>query len=135
MMVCCQVIGNDATTTTAGLGGIGSLLDLNVAVPVMAAAVLDSIHLLANTCHVFTDNLLVALEPDTERCAGLIEGSLAMCTSLAPVIGYDKAAALAKRAYQTGKTVRELALEEKILDPAELDRLLDPDAMTRPDPA
>lgn len=135
IMVCCQVVGNDTTTTMAGLGGVGGILDLHVAMPVMAAAVLDSIHLLARTCHVFTDNLLVGLEPDAERCAGLIEGSLAMCTSLAPVIGYDKAAALAKRAYETGKTVRELATEEKILDPAELDRLLDADAMTRPDPA
>ena len=134
MMVTCQVIGNDAVVTTAGLGGVGSLLDLNVAMPVMADAILSSIHLLANTCHVFTDNLLEGLEPDAERCESLIEGSLAMCTSLAPVIGYDAAAALAKRAYSTGKTVRELALEEKILDEAELDRLLDPEAMTRPDP-
>jgi fumarate hydratase class II len=133
IMVSCQVIGNDATVTTAALGGVGSVLDLNVAMPVMAAAVLDSIHLLARTCHVFTDNLLAGLEPDAERCAGLIEGSLAMCTSLAPVIGYDKAAALAKRAHETGKTVRGLATEEKILDPAELDRLLDPDSMTRPE--
>ncbi len=133
MMVCCQVIGNDATTTAAGLGGIGSLLDLSLAMPVMASAVLDSIHLLARTCHVFTDNLLVGLEADEQRCAGLIEGSLAMCTSLAPVIGYDAAAALAKRAYATGKTVRQLALDEKILDPDELDRLLDPLAMTHPE--
>jgi fumarate hydratase class II len=135
IMVCCQVIGNDATVTTAGLGGVGSMIDLNVAMPVMAAAVLDSIHLLARTCHVFTENLLVGLEPDTERCAALIEGSLAMCTSLAPVIGYDKAASLAKEAYRTGKTVREIATEQGVLDAAELDRLLDPDAMTRPDPS
>ena len=134
IMVCCQVLGNDTTVTTAGLGGVGGILDLHVAMPVMASAVLDSIHLLARTCHVFTDNLLKGLEPDVERCAGLIEGSLAMCTSLAPVIGYDKAADLAKRAYHTGKTVRQLAVEEKILPQQDLDRLLDPDAMTRPDP-
>lgn len=133
MMVCCQVIGNDATVTTAGLGGIGSMIDLNVAMPVMASAVLDSIHLLARTCHVFTENLLVGLEPDEARCAALIEGSLAMCTSLAPVIGYDKAASLAKQAYASGKTVREVAMEQGVLDAAELNRLLDPDAMTRPD--
>lgn len=134
VMVCCQVIGNDATVTTAGLGGVGSMIDLNVAMPVMAAAVLDSIHLLARTCHVFTENLLEGLEPDEDRCAALIEGSLAMCTSLAPVIGYDKAAALAKEAYASGKTVREVATEQGVLDAADLDRLLDPDAMTRPDP-
>jgi fumarate hydratase class II len=135
VMVCCQVIGNDATITTAGLGGVGSMIDLNVAMPVMAAAMLDSIHLLARTCHVFTENLLVGLEPDAERCAALIEGSLAMCTSLAPVIGYDKAAALAKEAYATGKTVREVASEQGVLDAGELDRLLNADSMTRPDPA
>jgi fumarate hydratase class II len=134
IMVCCQVIGNDAAVTTAGLGGIGGILDLHVAMPVMAAAVMDSIHLLARTCHVFTDNLLDGLEPDAERCSGLIEGSLAMCTSLAPVIGYDQAAAMAKKAYATGKTVRQIALEDKVLPEAELARLLDPDAMTRPDP-
>jgi fumarate hydratase class II len=96
---------------------------------------LDSIHLLARTCHVFTENLLEGLEPDAERCAELIEGSLAMCTSLAPVIGYDKAAALAKEAYASGKTVREVATEQGVLDAGRTRSLLDPDAMTRPDPA
>ncbi len=133
MMVCCRVIGNDATTTTAGLGGIGSLLDLNVAMPVMADAVLDSIDLIANACHMFCDNLLDGLEPDEERCAALIEGSLAMCTSLAPVIGYDAAAALAKDAYATGKTVRQVALDKKVLPEDELNRLLDPMSMTHPE--
>ncbi|MCC7389322.1 MAG: class II fumarate hydratase [Phycisphaerales bacterium] len=133
MMVCCQVIGNDAATTVAGLGGIGGLLDLAVAMPVMAANVLDSVKLLAGACEMFTDNLLAGLEPDEARCASLIEGSLAMCTSLAPVIGYDKAAAIAKEAFKAGKTVRQLALEQKILPAAELDRLLNPFSMTEPE--
>lgn len=132
MMVCCQVIGNDTTLTTASLGGIGGLLDLHVAMPVMAAAMLDSIHLLARACHVMTDNMLAGLEPDKARCAELIERSLAMCTSLVPVIGYDKSAALAKRAHAEGKTIRELALELKLLPKADLDKLLDPWSMTLP---
>ena len=135
MMVCCQVIGNDTTTTIAGMGGVGGLLDLAVAMPVMAASTLDSTNLLANACEMFTDNLLVGLEPDEARCASLIEGSLAMCTSLAPVIGYDKSAALAKQAFTEGKTVREIALEQNILPPEELDRLLQPFSMTEPDEA
>eukprot|EP01025_Chloroclados_australasicus_P027232 TRINITY_DN27019_c0_g1_i1.p3 TRINITY_DN27019_c0_g1~~TRINITY_DN27019_c0_g1_i1.p3 ORF type:complete len:133 (-),score=32.65 TRINITY_DN27019_c0_g1_i1:45-389(-) len=92
-----------------GLGGVGSLLDLNVAMPMMAANVLDSVELLANGSDVFREKLVEGLEPDEERCAALIEGSLAMCTSLAPVIGYDQAAAIAKEAFASGKTVRQIA--------------------------
>ena len=132
MMVACRVIGNDAAITTGGLGGVGSLLDLNVAMPVMADALLESITLLARACDVLNDKCLMGLEPDVERCNELIEGSLAMCTSLVPVIGYDASAALAKQAYAEGKTVRQLALEKKLLPEAELARLLDPHAMTLP---
>lgn len=111
MMVCCQIVGNDAAVTLGGLGGIGSLLDLNVAMPMMAANLLDSIHLAARGCLMFEANLLRGLTPNQSRCAELIEGSLAMCTSLVPVIGYDKSAALAKDAFKQGKTVRQLAYE------------------------
>ncbi len=132
IMVCCRVIGNDATITTAGLGGVGGLLDLHVAMPVMAEALLDSIELTARSCTVFDQKLLAGLEPDEARCKALIEGSLAMCTSLVPAIGYDKAAALAKEAFAQGKTVRQLALEQKLLPEKELNRLLDPWSMTVP---
>ncbi|MCA9303820.1 MAG: aspartate ammonia-lyase, partial [Phycisphaerales bacterium] len=115
-----------------GLGGIGSLLDLNVAMPMMGANVLDSIGLLAGACNTFCDKLLGGLEPDRDRCAALIEGSLAMCTSLVPVIGYDASAKLAYGAYAEGKTVRELALEQGILDADRLNELLDAESMTRP---
>ncbi|MEZ6243500.1 MAG: class II fumarate hydratase [Phycisphaerales bacterium] len=135
VMVCCRVIGNDVAVTTGGLGGVGSLLDLNVAMPMMGAGVLESVRLLAGACTIMTDKLLAGLEPDEERCKGLIEGSLAMCTSLAPVIGYDRAAALAKEAFRTGKTVREVAREQGVLPAEELDRLLDPRRMTEPDEA
>jgi fumarate hydratase class II len=132
VMASCQVIGNDAAVTTGGLGGVGSLLDLNVAMPMMAANVQDSIGLLTGSCNTLNEKLIQGLEPDRERCAALIEGSLAMCTSLVPVIGYDASAKLAYQAYAEGKTVRQLALEQKLLDPDRLNELLDPRSMTEP---
>ncbi len=132
VMAACQVIGNDAAVTTGGLGGVGSLLDLNVAMPMMGANVLDSITLLAGSCNTLNDKLIQGLEPDRQRCAELIEGSLAMCTSLVPVIGYDASAKLAYQAYEAGKTVRELAIEQGILDADRLNELLDPRSMTEP---
>ena len=132
LMVCCRVIGNDACVTVAGLGGVGGVLDLHVAMPVMAEALLESAQLLARACVVFDDKLLSGLEADAERCKELIEGSLAMCTSLVPAIGYDKSAALAKQAFKEGKTVRQLALEQKLLPEDQLNALLDPWSMTLP---
>jgi fumarate hydratase class II len=132
MMVCARVIGNDAVVCACGVGGVGGLLDLHVAMPVMAEAVLESIDLLAGALDAFTEKCLKGLEADAERCAELIEGSLAMCTSLVPVIGYDKSAALAKQAFKEGKTVRQLALEQKLLPEAQLKELLNPWSMTLP---
>ncbi|MCC6660596.1 MAG: class II fumarate hydratase [Phycisphaerales bacterium] len=132
IMVCCQVIGLDAAVALGGVGGVGSLLDLNVAMPMMAANLLEQVHLLSRACHVFTVNLLDGLKPDADRCKSLIEQSLAMCTSLVPVIGYDKSATLAKQAFKEGKTVRQLALEQNLLPKKKLDELLDPWSMTVP---
>lgn len=141
IMVCCQVIGNDAAITYGNFGGVGSILDLNVAMPMMAANMLDSIHLLARGMTVFTENLLRDLRPDEETCRGLIEKSLAMCTSLVPVIGYDASAALAKQAFKEGKTVRQLAHEQLVGKPdaqgrtitrPQLDEYLNPWSMTLP---
>ncbi len=132
VMASCQVIGNDAAVTTGGLGGVGSLLDLNVAMPMMGANILDSIKILAGSCTTFQTKLLEQLEPDLERCEELIEGSLAMCTSLVPVIGYDASAKLAYQAYAEGKTVRQLALEQNLVDADKLNEYLDPRSMTSP---
>ena len=132
VMGACQVIGNDTAVTAGGMGGVGSLLDLNVAMPMMAANVLDSIKILAGSCTTFNEKLLQDLEPDHERCAELIEGSLAMCTSLVPVIGYDASSKLAYQAFAEGKTVRELALEQNLVDADRLNVLLDPRSMTSP---
>ncbi len=113
MQVACRVIGNDAVVTTAGLGGIGSLFELNVAMPVMIDAFLESVKLLANVSNVLVDKLLNGLEVNEERCRELIEESLMMVTSLAPKLGYEEAAALAKDAFKSGKTIRRLCQEAR----------------------
>jgi fumarate hydratase class II len=132
MQVACRVIGNDVVVTTAGLGGIGSLFELNVAMPVMIDAFLESVKLLGNVANVMVDKLLTGLEVNEERCRQLIEQSLMMVTSIAPTIGYEQAAAMTKDAFKTGKTIRELCLERKVLPEAELNDALDPWKMTEP---
>ena len=128
----CRVVGNDATITMAATGGVGSICELNVAMPVIADAILESIDLLAASSNIFVDKLLTGLEVNPQRCAELVDQSLMMVTSLAPVLGYDAAAKLAKEAFDKGVTIRQLVRDKKLLDAAELDRLLDPDAQTRP---
>ena len=127
MQVCAQVVGNDTTITLSGMSGN---FELNVMMPVMAHNLLQSIDLLANATDQFNERCLQGLEADRERCEGLIEESLAMCTALAPVIGYDQAAAIAKQAHETGRTVREVAIAEDVLPEEELKSLLDPRPMT-----
>jgi fumarate hydratase class II len=100
--------------------------------PMMAHNLLESIRLLTGAACVFADRCVAGIEANEPRCAELIEGSLAMCTSLAPLIGYDKAAAIAKEAYETGKTVRQIAKEKNVVSDAELDKALDPTSMTKP---
>lgn len=129
IQVCAQVIGNDTAITIGGMGGV---FELNLMLPVIAHNLLQSIHILNGACNMFTVNLVENVEANEKACADYIEGSLAMCTSLAPVIGYDKAAHLAHVAYETGKTVREVAMEENVLPEDELNRLLDPRSMTEP---
>jgi fumarate hydratase class II len=132
IQVACRVIGNDAVVTTAGLGGIGSLFELNVAMPVMIDAFMQSVKLLANVSNVFVDKLLTGLILNAERCKALIDQSLMMVTSLAPVLGYETCAKLAKQAFKEDKTIRQLVTEQGLLPPEKLDELLEPDSMTRP---
>jgi fumarate hydratase class II len=132
MQVACQVIGNDAAIAMGAAGGIGSLLELNVAMPMMAENLLSSIRLLANVSTILSERCIEGLKVNEEIATGMVERSLMMCTSLAPVIGYDKAAEVAKGAFASGKTVREYVLEHKLLDAKRLDELLDADSMTRP---
>ncbi len=129
MMVCAQVIGNAVTVTTANTHGN---LDLNVMLPVMARNVLESVTFLASSVGVFTDKAVIGLTANRQRAESLVEWSMSMVTSLAPVIGYDSAAKLAKRAVDEGRTVRDLCLAEGILPAGQLDALLNPRAMTKP---
>ncbi len=128
-MVAAQVIGNDATV--AFCGAAGSLLELNVMMPVAAYNVLQSVSLLAAGAR----NLAVACVDGlraTPNGPAAVERGLMTCTGLAPRIGYDAAAAIAKEAYASGRTVREVARERTSLSEAELETLLDPEAMTVP---
>src|SRR5205814_6743071 len=129
MMVCAQVIGNDTCITWSGANGN---FELNVMMPVMAHNLLESIRLLGNACDAFVEKCVVGIEANEERCRELVELSMAMVTSLAPKIGYDRAAEIAKESAKTGKTVREICLEKKVLSPEELQRALDPASMTEP---
>jgi fumarate hydratase class II len=131
LMVAAQVIGNDATIAFAA-SGLGSTFELNVMMPVMAYNLLQSIELLARAARVFADRCVAGLEANVERCEGLVEQSLAMCTSLAPIIGYDKAAEVAKESFKSGKTVRQVALERKLMTEAELNKAMDAKRMTQP---
>ncbi len=126
-MVVARVVGNDATIAFAQTG---SFLELNVMLPVTAAAMLESIDLLGAGAANFSARCIEGLTA-TERGPQLVEQGLMLATALAPVIGYDEAAKLAKDAFKSGRTIRELALERG-LDAAELDRLLDPASMTEP---
>jgi fumarate hydratase class II len=129
LQACAQVIGNDAAVT---LGGLAGNFELNVMMPLIAHNLLQSIQLLANATGQFTERCARGLQADRRRCESLIEQSLAMATALAPVIGYDRGAAIAKEAYASGRTVREVALAQQVLPEAELARLLDPWPMTEP---
>ena len=123
LMVCAQVIGCDAAVAFCGAAGN---FELNVMMPVMAYDLLESITLLAAASRNFADRLVDGLEADRERAGAFVEQSLAMGTALAPEIGYERAAALVKEAYQTGKTVREVAREKSGISEARLNELLDP---------
>ncbi|MEQ1860486.1 MAG: class II fumarate hydratase [Chthoniobacteraceae bacterium] len=129
MQVCARVFGNDATVTWAAANGN---FELNVMMPVLAHAMLESCRLIANVCDVFREKCIEGLQANKERCAELVEYSMAMVTSLAPIIGYDKAAEIAKMSAKTGRTVRELCREMNVLPEAELAKALDPVAMTKP---
>ena len=122
-----QVLGNDTTVSFSATWGA---FELNTMLPVVAYNLLQAIDLLANASRVFSRRCILGLKADEERCEGNIEKSLAMVTSLAPVIGYDKAAEIAKVAYETGKTVREVAQELSGLESDKLDELLDARSQT-----
>jgi len=129
MQVCAQVIGNDTTISWCGANGN---FELNVMMPVMAHDILESVRLLAAASNVFADRAVAGIVANKARCEELVEYSMAMVTSLAPIIGYDRAAQIAKESAKTGRTVREICIEQSVLPLGELAIALDPVEMTKP---
>lgn len=129
MQVATQVMANDAAIAFCAASGN---LELNVMMPAIARNLLENIRLLAAVCRALEEKCVRGLAANRDRCAALVEESLAMVTSLAPVIGYDQAAAIAKQSTETGQTIRELCIAHNILPRQELDRLLDPLTMLAP---
>lgn len=121
MQVAAQVMGND---TTIMMGAQAGNFELNVMLPVIAYNLLQSITLLASVTGVFAGKCIAGITANPEVCAAYIEKSLALVTGLVPIIGYDKAAAIAKKAYDSGKTIRDVVRGESILPEDELDDLL-----------
>lgn len=126
VMVAAQVQGNDVTV---GLCGAGGQLQLNAMLPLLAARLLESIELLTQGARVFADRCIAGLEADRARCEATLERNLSLVTALVPQLGYDAAAALAKRALESGRSVREQALEEGSLSADVLADALDPHSM------
>jgi fumarate hydratase class II len=130
MQVAARVMGNDQTLALSGAAG--GQFQLNIMMPVMGHAALESIHLLAAATRAFVDFCAVEMEANREACEASVEKSLSMVTSLNPHIGYERAAALAKEAFKTGKTIRELCRDQGILPEGTLREALDPLSMTHP---
>ncbi|HCO22069.1 Fumarate hydratase class II [Gimesia maris] len=130
MQASTRVIGNDQTITMSGAAG--GQFQLNIMMPVMGFTVLESIHLLANSSNEFVRLCSDNMEANEEACNAAVENSLSMVTSLNPHIGYEKASALAKEAFKSGKTIRELCTEQEILPAETLKEALDPMSMTEP---
>ena len=126
--VAAQVMGNDVTVAVAGQSGN---FEINVMMPVAAYNLLQSIDLLAAASSNLADQCIDGLKP-TSRGPEMVEKGLAIVTTLVPHIGYDKSAALAHKAQETGQTIMEVALEETDLSEQELTKILDPESMTEP---
>ena len=129
VQVCLYVQGLAQTVVQCGRDGH---FELNVTLPLMAHCLHEAIHVLSNGARVFAERCVAGLEADAVRCRELVDRSLMLVTALNPFIGYDQAAAVAKEAFATGRTLREIVLARKLMDATTLDRALDPLAMTQP---
>jgi aspartate ammonia-lyase len=127
--VCLQVIGCDVTVCTAAEAG---QLELNVMMPVIAWNSLHASSILRNAMAILREKCVDGIEADPERCRELLDRSTAVATALSPYLGYAKTAELAKVSVATGRPIRELVLEQGLMDGHQLDRVLSPDVMTRP---
>jgi fumarate hydratase class II len=130
MQIAARVMGNDQTIAVCGAAG--GQFQLNVMMPVIGHTVLESIRLMAAATKAFAELCLEGMEANRETCRAGVEKSLAMATGLNPYVGYQQAAALAKEAFATGKTIRDLCREKKILPEDQLEKALDPWSMTKP---
>lgn len=130
MQVATRVMGNDQTIAMCGASG--GQFQLNIMMPVIADTALESVRLLSNAAKTLAELCLATMEPNADACRDSIEKSLAMVTGLNPYIGYEKAAALAKEAFKSGQTIRQLCREKKILPDEKLNEALDPRRMTMP---
>jgi fumarate hydratase class II len=128
-MVCCQVFGHHATVTVAGSQGH---FELNVYKPVLAHCMMGSIQLIADVTRSFTEHCVNGIRADEKRIQELMERSLMLVTALAPKIGYDNAAKVAKAAHARGTTLKEEAVRLNLVSAKEFDRLVQPEKMTRP---
>ena len=128
-MVCSQVIGNDTAITVAGSSGN---FELNVYMPVMAFNILQSIRLLGDACDSFDQHCVVGIKPNLHQINQYLNDSLMLVTALAPHIGYDQAAEVAKKAHETGKTLKEIVISRELLTEQEFDQAVVPADMTRP---
>jgi aspartate ammonia-lyase len=126
-MVAFQVIGNDLTVTLASQAG---QLELNVMMPVIAFDLIQSLHILKNSVHVFTERLVLGITANEERCREMVERSPGIALVLNPYIGFEAVAKVVQEAITTGKTIREIVLEKNLLPKDMLDEILDPYAMT-----
>jgi fumarate hydratase class II len=125
-MVCAQVIGNDAAVT---IGGQSGAFELNVMLPLLARNVLESIHLLVRASRLLADRAIAGFTVNEARVAELVGQNPILLTALNPLIGYERVAAIAKKALREGRPLKDVAAEETNLTRAQLDRLLDPSAM------
>src|SRR6266542_3550374 len=127
-MVAAQIIGYDTAIAIAAMNGN---LDLNVMMPVMAHDLLESIELSSSACRVFAEKCVLGIKANVERCGEYAELTGQLVTAVAPVIGYDKAAAVYKKAVARNTSIRQVILDEKLMSPAKLDEILNLKKLTR----
>ncbi|MFA3916728.1 aspartate ammonia-lyase [Ruegeria hyattellae] len=130
--ICYQVIGNDLVVTMASEAG---QLQLNAMEPIVTYNLLKSLKILINGTNVLTEKCVVGIQADADRCAALLDNSLVLATALAPQLGYDAAARIAKQALASGKSIRTIALETGVIPEGELDSILSPTAMLNQEPS
>ena len=129
-MVAAQVMGNDTAVAIAGAGGY---LEINLYKPMMIYNIIQSVHILADSCNNFTDYLVQDMEPNRKKIERYLHDSLMLVTSLSPVIGYDKASEIAHFAFENDMTLRDASMKLGYVSAEEFDRIVDPHKMVYPD--